>query len=48
VKERKDSVNKIDAAVAGALSWQARTDALTSGVTQKRTSVYETKEMVSF
>ncbi len=46
VKERKDSVNKIDAAVAGALSWQARTDALTAGAGQDKASVYETRDMV--
>jgi phage terminase large subunit-like protein len=31
-KERKDSPNKIDAAVAGVLSWRARLDALTAGM----------------
>jgi phage terminase large subunit-like protein len=31
-KERSDSVFKIDAAMAGVLSWQARCDALASGV----------------
>jgi hypothetical protein len=31
-KERKDSPNKIDAAMAGALSWRARCDAITEGV----------------
>ncbi len=30
-KERHDSPNKIDAAMAGALSWQARLDAIASG-----------------
>jgi hypothetical protein len=48
VKERKDSVNKIDAAVAGALSWQARTDALKAGAGQSKTSVYESRGMVAF
>ncbi len=41
-KDRADSPNKIDAAMAGILSWQARCDAVTSGVTGKPTeSVYE-------
>jgi hypothetical protein len=31
MKERNDSPNKIDGAMAGALSWQARLDALTAG-----------------
>ena len=33
-KDRPDSVHKIDAAMAGVLSWQARTDAIASGATQ--------------
>jgi phage terminase large subunit-like protein len=40
-KERPDSPFKIDAAMAAVLSWQARTDAITSGETGK--SVYETR-----
>jgi len=33
-KEHPDSPNKIDAAVAAALSWKARTDAISAGVTE--------------
>jgi phage terminase large subunit-like protein len=40
-KERADSVFKIDAAMAGILSWQARCDALASG--EDGESVYETR-----
>jgi phage terminase large subunit-like protein len=39
-KERPDSPHKIDAAMAGILSWEARGDALAAGVTGKE-SVYE-------
>lgn len=39
-KERPDSPHKIDAAVAGCLSWQARTDALAEGAVARRMSVY--------
>lgn len=42
-KERADSVFKIDAAMAAVLSWQARCDALASGVSGA--SVYETRGM---
>jgi hypothetical protein len=35
-KERPDSPNKIDLGVAGALSWEARTDAITAGEGQRR------------
>lgn len=38
-KERDDSVFKIDAAMAGCLSWQARNDALASGVTPRGPAV---------
>lgn len=34
-KERSDSPNKIDLAMAGCLSWEARNDALAAGVTQE-------------
>ncbi|CAA9364307.1 MAG: Phage terminase, large subunit [uncultured Gemmatimonadetes bacterium] len=36
-KERRDSPFKIDAAMAGGLSWQARTDALSAGFTSTPT-----------
>jgi hypothetical protein len=45
-KERPDSPHKIDAAVAGCLSWQARNDAIASGLLAKGTSVYETRELL--
>lgn len=45
-KERPDSPFKIDAAMAGILSWQARCDALTSGVSGDGKSIYETRGMV--
>lgn len=38
-KERPDSPHKIDLAMAGVLSWEARTDAIAAGVKPKR-SVY--------
>lgn len=46
-KERDGSPHKIDAAVAGGLSWQARTDALAAGAMTpaKRASVYETQDL---
>jgi len=40
-KERPDSPHKIDAAMAGCLSWEARCDALTSGIGRRKRSVYE-------
>lgn len=45
-KERPDSPHKIDAAMAGILSWQARCDALTAGVASDGKSVYESRGMV--
>jgi phage terminase large subunit-like protein len=45
-KERPDSPNKIDLAMAGILSWRARLDAVALGVTRK--SIYETQEVKSF
>jgi hypothetical protein len=42
-KERPDSPFKIDAAMAGILSWQARCDALAAGVDFSGKSVYETR-----
>lgn len=35
-KERQDSPNKIDAAVAGALSWEARTHAIAAGADKEK------------
>lgn len=35
-KERSDSPNKIDLAMAAVLSWEARTDAITSGANQNK------------
>jgi hypothetical protein len=43
-KERKDSPNKIDGAVAGDLSWQARTDAIEEGV--RSGSKYERGDLI--
>jgi hypothetical protein len=40
-KERKESPNKIDIAMAGILSWQARCDAIAAGVTNEGESVYD-------
>lgn len=40
-KEKPDSPHKIDGAMAGILSWEARGDAITAGVGTKRRSVYE-------
>ncbi len=37
-KQHPDSVNKIDAAVAAVLAWQARTDAVAAGVAEQRPS----------
>ncbi|MCB9135142.1 MAG: terminase [Anaerolineales bacterium] len=45
-KERPDSPFKIDAAMAGILSWEARNDAITSGVGARRVSVYEERGLV--
>lgn len=39
-KERHDSPHKIDAAMAGGLSWQARLDAIAAGQQRKRNYVY--------
>lgn len=44
-KERPDSPFKIDAAMAGILSWQARCDALTAGM--DGTSVYSTRGILT-
>lgn len=46
-KERPDSPHKIDGAMAGILSWEARTDALTAGIGKRTRSVYEERGLVS-
>lgn len=45
-KERADSPKKIDLAMAGILSWQARCDALKTGAPDNNLSIYETRGMV--
>ncbi len=48
VKERPDSPKKIDAAVAGCLSWLARSDAIAAGAKREDgPSVYEDRGMVA-
>lgn len=42
-KERSDSPNKIDVAVAGVLSWQARRDALAEGAGKASESMYSNR-----
>jgi hypothetical protein len=44
-KERPDSPHKIDAAMAAALSWEARRDALAAGMGEDRRSRYEAEEI---
>jgi hypothetical protein len=44
-KESPESPLKIDAAMAGCLSWEARGDAIASGATAKRISAYESRGM---
>jgi hypothetical protein len=46
VKERPDSPHKIDAAIAGCLSWEARNDAVTEGVGLDERSVYEDRGLI--
>jgi phage terminase large subunit-like protein len=46
-KERSDSPHKIDVAMAGILSWEARNDALTAGVGERQESVYEERGLVA-
>jgi phage terminase large subunit-like protein len=46
-KERPDSPHKIDAAMAGALSWEARCDALAAGMGESQESVYETRGILT-
>ena len=42
-KEHSNSPNKIDAAMAGCLSWEARGDAIAAGMLRRQSSVYETR-----
>jgi phage terminase large subunit-like protein len=42
-KERPDSPQKIDAAMAAVLSWEARMDAIAAGAVQDEPSIYETR-----
>lgn len=42
-KDRPNSPNKIDGAIASCLSWKARVDAIAAGVGQVLVSVYETR-----
>jgi hypothetical protein len=46
-KERKMSPLKIDGAMGGCLSWEARSDAIASGALEHRGSVYEERGLVS-
>lgn len=46
-KERPDSPHKIDGAMAAILSWEARGDALTAGVTGGQPSVYEERGILT-
>lgn len=45
-KERPDSPHKIDLAMAGCLSWEARRDALAAGMGANRNSVYEERGII--
>ena len=45
-KERSDSPHKIDGAMSAVLAWEARNDALASGVGARRSSVYEKRGLV--
>jgi len=46
-KERPDSPHKIDLAMAGVLSWEARNDAVAAGVGARTKSVYERRGLVA-
>lgn len=46
-KERPDSQFKIDGAMAGILSWQARCDAITAGASLDGASVYESRGILT-
>ncbi|NLD71646.1 MAG: terminase [Chloroflexi bacterium] len=45
-KERQESPHKIDGAMAGVLSWEARSDAVTAGVGVRKRSVYEDRGLM--
>jgi phage terminase large subunit-like protein len=45
-KERPDSPHKIDASMAGCLSWEARCDALASGIALTGRSKYEDEDLL--
>lgn len=45
-KERPDSPHKIDAAMALALAWEARNDAIAAGEGADKTSVYEERGLL--
>lgn len=45
-KEKPESPHKIDAAMAGILSWEARNDAIAAGVGQMKKSAYEARGLV--
>lgn len=45
-KEQPESPHKIDAAMAGCLSWEARNDAVAAGVGQTKRSAYEDRGLV--
>ena len=45
-KEQPESPHKIDGAMAGCLSWEARNDAVAAGMGQKKQSAYETRGLV--
>lgn len=45
-KERGDSPHKIDAAVAGCLSWEARTDAVAAGAMVDSGSIYDERDLI--
>jgi hypothetical protein len=47
-KERSDSPHKMDLAMAGALSWEARTDVVAQGALLAGRSAYETERQVWF
>lgn len=47
-KEREGSQLKIDLAVCGLLSWEARTDAIAAGALEERPSAYEERGMLAF
>jgi hypothetical protein len=46
-KDAPGSPRKIDAAMAGALSWEARSDAIAAGAGERRVSVYETRGLTT-